>query len=199
MLFIKSLLIIPYTSLACFCYNLLMYKVSKIKKVFLIPSVILVILGVTLILLETTNTVHLFHSTSSRQDSKYQSDKKSATVDSGGNPNTLDSKGNPQPNNNDYTPPKSAENISILPSKQGDTVVVSTKLKGYSDGTCNLSVANGARTISQQAQVIYAPDYSTCAGFSIPSAVLGSGVWNISITVDSGGISTNNTTQLRVL
>ena len=79
------------------------------------------------------------------------------------------------------------------------TVTVFTKLYGYSDGSCSLTVTNGSATANQTATVIYAPDYSSCAGFSVPITGLGTGDWNISLKVDSNSTSTKKNISFRVM
>lgn len=100
--------------------------------------------------------------------------------------------------NADYTPPEGNSGITIAPSVSGNNVVVSTQLAGYSDGTCKLTATNGAKTNSQTADVIYAPSFSTCAGFVVPIDDLGHGTWNLTLDVTSGGITSTKTTTYEV-
>lgn len=86
-----------------------------------------------------------------------------------------------------YTPPSSGEGVSLSASQSGSQVVITTKLEGYSDGTCDLTVSNGSRITSQTAQVIYQPEFSTCAGFNVPVSSVGVGTWSITLSINSGG------------
>ncbi len=78
-----------------------------------------------------------------------------------------------------------------LSSKQesNNTVTVIGKLYGYSDGICSLLATNSGKENSQTAPVIYQAEFSSCAGFSVPVSNLGTGTWNIKLTVASGGVS----------
>lgn len=68
-------------------------------------------------------------------------------------------------------------------------MVITTKLYGYSNGSCQLSISNGTRNIVRQAEVMYQSQYSTCAGFSVPISELGDGTWKIKLDVISGGVT----------
>lgn len=100
--------------------------------------------------------------------------------------------------NTSYTPPVTNSGITLTPSISDNQVVITTKLVGYSDGTCSLTVTNGTRVNSQNADVIYAPSYSTCAGFTVPISDLGVGDWNIELSITSGGQSTSKAVTYRV-
>lgn len=86
-----------------------------------------------------------------------------------------------------YAVPTSSESIVIDVSQSNENVVITTKLYGYSDGMCTLKVSNGSKSTSQDAQVMFQPEYSTCAGFSVPVEQLGSGSWTVKLSVTSGG------------
>lgn len=80
------------------------------------------------------------------------------------------------------TAPTSSDSIAISAEKTNtDTVTVYTKLYGFPGGVCELSVANGTKQYSKTVDIIYQPEYSTCAGFSIPFSALGSGLWQITL------------------
>lgn len=97
-----------------------------------------------------------------------------------------------------YTPPTDSNGITLSPSIDGNQVVLHTKLVGYSDGTCSLAVINGTLSYNASALVIYQPEFSTCAGFTIPISKLGSGLWSFTVTVTSGGASTQKVATLEV-
>jgi hypothetical protein len=98
----------------------------------------------------------------------------------------------------DTTPPKTSVDLSAKQETNGN-VTVFTTLHGYSSGTCDLKVTNGAKIISQSATVIYQPDFSTCAGFSVPISSLDKGTWNINLTVTAGGQSKSNSISFEVM
>lgn len=69
------------------------------------------------------------------------------------------------------------------------SVTVLTKLYSAPDGSCTLAISNGAKTHTQTVDVIYQPDFSSCAGFSVARDQLGAGEWTIKLTVASGATS----------
>lgn len=96
--------------------------------------------------------------------------------------------------------PTDTSSIQLSAKQQGSTVVVTTKLtgQGYSSGSCKLTATQGVSTNSQTADIIYQPEYSTCAGFSVPVSTLGSGTWqiNLSVTPLNGETLTKSTSLL---
>lgn len=87
------------------------------------------------------------------------------------------------------TPQESGKNESKLPpismeaKKANNQLVITTNLSSISSGTCTLTLTKGDQAITKVAEVIYAPEYSTCAGFSIATTELGRGTWDISLSV----------------
>jgi cytoskeletal protein RodZ len=67
------------------------------------------------------------------------------------------------------------------------SVTIISKLSNIGSGTCTLSITNGQRSVTKSAEVIYQPEYSTCAGFSIPLSELGGGLWNMKLSVSYSG------------
>lgn len=97
-----------------------------------------------------------------------------------------------------YQPPADNSGITITARTSGDSVVITTELKGYSDGQCSVNITKGTQHLSQTAEVVYARDYSTCAGFSVPIESLGAGTWGISLSVSSGGSVTSKDIKYEV-
>ena len=62
---------------------------------------------------------------------------------------------------------------------------MTTKLKehGFSSGQCVLTITSSGQRSEQHAAIIYQPEYSTCAGFSMPARSLPKGTWHISLAV----------------
>lgn len=81
--------------------------------------------------------------------------------------------------------PTDSETIHLTLTQEGESVTVRNELhgQGYSSGTCKLTVTNGSKTTVQEAQIIYQPEYSMCAGFSVPVSPSGTGNWSISLEV----------------
>jgi hypothetical protein len=84
--------------------------------------------------------------------------------------------------------PTSPDTIDLSASKtDASTVTIFTKLKNYASGTCELTITNGPKTYPNTADILYQPEYSTCAGFSVPLSELGSGTWTIKLTATPTG------------
>jgi len=81
-----------------------------------------------------------------------------------------------------------------LSSRQesNNTVTVFTKLGSLTSGVCKLSVSNVGNQYSDEAEIIYQPEYSICGGFSVPVTQLGKGLWEIKLSVNSGGQTYSN-------
>jgi hypothetical protein len=96
--------------------------------------------------------------------------------------------------------PTTPDTIELTANKTNDTTVtVFTKLKNYASGTCELTITNGTRTHTASAQILYQPEYSTCAGFSVPVSQLGSGNWVVKlIATPTGGEPVSQAINLEV-
>ena len=79
--------------------------------------------------------------------------------------------------------PASAKHIELSAEQSSETVVVTTKLReqGFSSGQCVLTITSSGQRSEQHAAIIYQPEYSTCAGFSVPARSLPKGTWHISL------------------
>lgn len=81
--------------------------------------------------------------------------------------------------------PVNNSSIELSANKDGSNVTIIAKLKeqGYSQGKCLLIISTNGKEYSQEAEIIYQPEYSTCAGFSVPISSVGYGSWDISLSV----------------
>lgn len=89
-------------------------------------------------------------------------------------------------------------NVKVTASRSDDLVIIYSKLKNFAAGECKLSITNGNNQYSLSAPIIYQPDFSSCAGFSVPVDKLGAGEWGISITASYNGIVETDSTSLEV-
>lgn len=81
-------------------------------------------------------------------------------------------------------PPKATNNAIVLnASQEATTVTVLTRLSGISSGTCTIKITNNEKNYQSSAPVIYQPEFSSCAGFSIKTDALGPGKWTIDLSV----------------
>lgn len=124
-----------------------------------------------------------------QQDAEAAAAKKKATIEES------ETKADPY-GTSDATSDKSLD----LSAKQeaNNTVTVFTKLYGYSDGTCTLTVTNGGKTTSQTAEAMYQPEYASCAGFSVPIDTVGRGSWTIKLSVLSAEKTSDKTITFEV-
>jgi hypothetical protein len=87
-----------------------------------------------------------------------------------------------------------AISLTTQPGTKG-SLTVFTNLGAIGNGTCTLTIANGSTTKTYTAQVVYQPQYSICAGYSIPVSDLGAGTWHLHLAVTSnGGTASKDTT-----
>ena len=122
-------------------------------------------------------------------ETKIQSDQKSQFIDS------TDINGNPL-----NPQPPSSSNIEILTSQENNNIIIKTKLTNIDDGICILNITNGSQKYSENADVIYLPEYSTCAGFSLLKDKLGAGNWQINLEVKPiNGDTINKDTSYEVI
>lgn len=96
--------------------------------------------------------------------------------------------------------PITEKDLSATIETTPTSVSIITKLGHTASGTCVLEAVNNTNNKSnkQNAQVIYQPEFSSCAGFTIPKESLGSGVWNIKISIKSEGKTLYKTLQHHV-
>lgn len=97
-----------------------------------------------------------------------------------------------------YSPPTSSDNLKLSAYVKDGNAVVTTKLYGYSDGNCMVSLHKATQTVTRSAPVIYQSEYSSCAGFSIPVSELSSGQWTVTLDVQSGSTTTSKQIPLEV-
>jgi uncharacterized membrane protein YcaP (DUF421 family) len=180
-------------------------KTQTNKYVFRTP--LLIASGALLLLLifavlEKTGTINLIDSNGAskqqKQESQLEAAQKKQFIENG------DDSGSQTDTNQTTTEQsgqdnQSSANIGLTARQETNgTVTVLTKLYGYSNGSCDLAVTKGSATSAQHADVIYQSEFSTCAGFSVPINQVGTGTWNIKLTVTSDGSSATKNTTLEV-
>lgn len=170
------------------------------NKKILIPLVALVSLALLLTVLEKTHVtdfIKLNPNPTTIQGPTPEQIKQAAEADANAKRQLIE---NPDSNTATPTQTPATENSVDLTAKQeaNNTVTVFTKLSGYSSGTCSLTVTNGEKTTTQTAAVYYQPEYSSCAGFSVPISSLGTGTWSLALTVTANGSSVSKTITAKV-
>ena len=75
--------------------------------------------------------------------------------------------------------------ISLEARIQGNDVVITTNLASAPSGTCTLTVTDisSKKTVTKTADVIYTPEQSSCAGFTVPKTSLDGTQWSIRLDV----------------
>ena len=96
----------------------------------------------------------------------------------------------------DITPAYEGENVNennslsgVINYKSvvGTNLSLRTTIDQYlSSGTCRLSLTSGTKAVTRSSAIAPNPSSSTCEGFDVPTAELGSGTWSIEIIVTSG-------------
>ena len=178
-------------------------KKSGLSRVFLALLVLVLAGAVTLVILEKTKTTDFIKmpvATPQSSPTKEQSEQQQKAEISAKQQfiDTTDATGKPLPDTTTTTAQPTAT-VELTAKQDGSSVTVLTKMQNISDGTCRLTLTNGAKSTSQTAQVIYQPEFASCAGFSVPVSSIGTGNWNISLIVTpSGGTETVKTTTLVV-
>lgn len=99
-----------------------------------------------------------------------------------------------------YSPPAENSNnnqtsslTGVITSKsvKGNDLVIRTNINGTLSGTCKLLLTRKSdnKQISRSAELAQNPSSSSCKGFDVATSQLGSGNWDILITVTSNGKS----------
>ena len=72
---------------------------------------------------------------------------------------------------------KPTDSVTIISAAQDNqsNVIVKTRLDGAGWKNCSLSLTSGSKTIVKSADAIFQPEFSSCAGFSIPTNELTAG------------------------
>jgi hypothetical protein len=163
-------------------------------------AIILVICALLLILLalektHITNFIKLPPDGSASNSGPTAEEKKKETEANADAKKDFIEGNNTEPTTNQ--PQSSSIDLSTKQEVTGDVTVL-TKLYNYPSGDCHLSISNSGKTYSADAQVIYQPEYSSCAGFSVPSSTVGKGTWTITLKVSYNGTTGIKTTTLEV-
>ena len=67
--------------------------------------------------------------------------------------------------------------VDIKLSQNENEVIIRSEITGITDGTCELTVVQADSSYMDTAPIMFQPQFSTCAGFSVPKNELGRGLW----------------------
>lgn len=168
----------------------------------IVLATLLVVAGL-LFLFRNTIADKVFHR-GEKQEAQLQIDaKRAVNEDKPSSDDSSQDKGtvnDPKAGGTTTTPAEqtSSRRIELSTNQASDNVVVVTKLYGFTDGNCTVTATSPAGNSSQSAQIVYGRDFSTCAGFSIPTAKLGKGTWTIKLDVTAAGTTTSKQSTLEV-
>lgn len=179
-------------------------KKSRASRVILALFVVALMGAIALFILEKTKTTDFIKmpvATPQSGPTKEQTEQQQRAEISAKQQfiDTTDATGKPLAEATTPSVEQPSTSIELTTKQDGSSVTILTKMQNISDGTCRLTITNGGKNTSQTAQVIYQPEFSSCAGFSVPVSSLGSGAWNISLgVVSTGGTETTKATTLVV-
>lgn len=157
-----------------------------------VTTVVLLLVGLELG--HVTNFVHGPSAVSDTTGPTPEQKQQAAAVDADTKKDAIENPAEPKPSSL-----PTSDTVSLSTRKEANgTVTVFTNLGSITDGSCTLTVTNGSATTSQTATVIYQPEYSICAGFSIPVSSVGTGNWTLKLDVTSGGVTASKTLQVEV-
>lgn len=105
-----------------------------------------------------------------------------ARVDSKNKQDFLD---NQTKEDKDSAPPggDTASSLELSAKTDNDAVIISTNLSSIPSGTCTLTITGGSTPVVKTAPVIYATEYSSCAGFSIKKSEVNATKWTLKLDV----------------
>lgn len=181
-------------------------KIVKANKKLILPTILIVLmLGGILLVLEKTRVTDFIkdptYKESSTQGPTPQQQEEATKAAASQKEAFIESGAKEQEQAQPAEAPQDSSSITLTASQANDTVTVLNKLsgQGYSSGSCKLNITNQSKTTSQTADIIYQPEYSMCAGFSVPVSTLGAGDWNITLEVTPFNASTlTKKTSLKV-
>ena len=154
-----------------------MSRITSKKRTLLITACAVAVLVIVFAVLEARGITNFISSPTPTSGPSEQQKEDAAKADSDAKKDFIETK-DPTP-----TPTTTTDSsISLTANQEGQSVVVLTQLKGYPSGSCELLVQNGSASFSQTADIIYQPEFSSCAGFTIPVSKLGVGQWKFTLT-----------------
>ena len=179
-------------------------KTHKYNKQILVTLAIFLALVLLFFSLERAGVTHFLASSKRTQNQKTvtqeDSKKKQDYIENGGSKGqTAPSTTNTNSSSANSATPSPSSKVTIKATQQdAQTVIVSSKLEDFPDGSCALAISNGSSSYAANATIIYQTQFSTCAGFSVPISKLGAGTWTIKLTATTNGTSLYNTASLEV-
>lgn len=162
-------------------------KVKYNKAIILAVIVLLLVIGATLYYIsnrsnQVNNTSDNTHTPLDQVDTQQKQEQ--AKIDADNKQRYLDQEKTETSDSPDQLPPTN-ESITLTAKNEDELVVVTTNLDSVSSGTCTLTLTSNGKTLTKTASVIYTPEYSSCAGFSINKSELSGNSWLITLSVNT--------------
>lgn len=152
---------------------------SKPAKIVIVCIAAVLLIGAAVVALEAYGVINIHKTDSTPIGPTREQQEQQQRTDAGTKQDFMES---PDPT----VRPTSPSSIELTAQQESnDTVTVLAKLYNVASGTCRLSITNGSQNFTQNAEVIYQPTFSSCAGFSVPKSELGTGNWQIYLSLDS--------------
>lgn len=169
------------------------------KRILTVSLAVLVLFAALVTALELTHKINLVggptngpSAAQKAEQAKSDADQKQSYLDSTYKDSVSNDSSNQSTSPSSHTPTPAT--ISLTASQQGTDVVVTTKMQNVSSGNCSLTVSSGGQQIAKEAGVLYQPEFSSCAGFAIPTSTLGPGTWTLKLVVNNSVDLTKQTT-----
>lgn len=158
-------------------------NLSTRKNVVLATVILLLLIGV-LIAFEKTGVTNFVQSPSENNSGPTESEK--TTQNKADQKEKEDFIKSPDPVTDQPSDTSNPVSIDLSANQESNgSVTVLSKLYGVDSGTCKLTITNGSREYVATADIIYQPDFSSCAGFSISKDKLGAGTWAVSLVINN--------------
>lgn len=164
------------------------HKTNHRNKIWMIVLITLLLFGVVLVL-EKNHIINLLDKTGPQSGPTKKQQAQEAQENAQDKQQFLDSSTNDKSTSSTpsatSTPSQaqSAGQLTISASQSGSSVTVLSRIQNIESGTCKLTITVNNISTSQTADLIYQPEFSSCAGFSIPVSSVGTGTWNIEVVV----------------
>ena len=182
---------------------------SKRFRIIWLSLLALLILGLLLVVLEKTHVTNFIkmpakHTTAPAGPTKAQQQAEAQTNAASKQlllDNTVkdQSSNSTAPGTSTPATPTPTTSMTLTASQSGSSVIALTQIQDVAEGTCKLVASNGIKSTTQTAQIIYQPQFSSCAGFTVPVSSIGAGTWSIAVTVTpANSAATTKTITLEV-
>lgn len=174
-------------------------KQKRYRRVLLVAFALLLISALSLFVLEKTHITDFFKTKKQADTNQPTASelKQQKVVNNNDKQKFIEGAASPTPSDTNTQPISSKVEVTAAMG-QNNTVTVYSKIYDATATKCTLEVSNGDKKFTKEVTVIFQPDYSICAGFSVPVSELGNGNWEIKLSVITSSNTLVANTQLKV-